>query len=277
MNNFKVGTRLFCLIDFMSLLLVSIGVLGLRTAKQSDDALDTVYQDRVVPLKDLKDIADMYAVNIVDTSHKVRNGSLKWDEGRKNVADAQKTIAEKWKAYLATTLVAEEKKLVEEAKHLMSKADVAVVKLSDILKREHSEELSKFTISELYPAIDPVSEKFSALVDIQLVVAKQEWEKSSRQYDQTKLISIAAIVTGVLLSSMIGLLIVRSITRSLSIGVEVANRLASGDLTVAVDAAGKDEIAQLMTALKEMVMKLRSIISDVSSTSNQVAAAATQR
>ena len=276
MNNFNVGTRLFCLIGFMSFLLICLGYLGLHGAKQSDDALDTVYQDRVVPLKDLKVIADMYAVNIVDTSHKVRNGNLKWDEGRKNVADAQKVIAEKWKAYLATTLVAEEKRLVEQAKPLMTKADAAVAKLSDILKREQAEELSTFTIQELYPAIDPVSEKYSELVDIQITVAKQEWEHNSSQYHRNKLLSIAAIIIGVLLSSVIGLMIARSITSPLAMGVEVANRLARGDLTVDVQVVGKDETGQLMAAMKDMTEHLRSIIGQVTRTSSQVASAAVQ-
>jgi methyl-accepting chemotaxis protein len=276
MHNFRVGTRLFFLIGFMTFLLICLGYLGLHSAKQSDDALDTVYQDRVVPLKDLKMIADMYAVNIVDTSHKVRNGNLKWDEGRKNVTDAQKTIAEKWKGYLATTLEAEEKKLVEEAKLLMEKADASVAKLSDILKREKPEELSAFTISELYPAIDPVSEKFSELVDIQLKVAKQDWERSSKGYEQTKLFSIAAIILGALLSSAIGVMIARSITRPLAMGVEAVNRLARDDLTVKIHVSGKDETGQLMAAMKDMTEHLRTIIGQVASTSSQVASAATQ-
>ncbi|MFA7405869.1 MAG: methyl-accepting chemotaxis protein [Pelobacteraceae bacterium] len=276
MNNISVGTRLFFLVGFMAFLLICLGYLGLHSAKQSDDALDTVYQDRVVPLKDLKVIADMYAVNIVDTSHKVRNGNLKWDEGRKNVAEAQKTIAEKWKAYLATTLVAEEKKLVEEAKPLMGKADAAVAKLTGILKREQPDEVAAFTISELYPAIDPVSDKFSELVDIQLKVAKQEWEKSSHQYHLAKLLSIAAIILGVLLASAIGVMIARSITKPLAMGVAVANRLARGDLTVDVIVTGKDETGQLMAAMKEMTEHLRNIIGQVASTSNQVASAAVQ-
>jgi methyl-accepting chemotaxis protein len=230
-----------------------------------------VYKDRVVPLKDLKVIADMYAVNIVDTSHKVRNGNLNWDQGRKNVDDAIKTIAEKWKAYQSTTLVAEEKKLVEEITPLMKSADDAVAKLSDILKKEDGEGLAKFTMSDLYPVIDPISGKFSDLVEVQLKVAKVEYEKSSRTYQQSKIISITSIIFGVLLASGFGLMIVRSITGPLAAGVMVANRLADGDLTVEVDETG-----QLMAAMKAMTENLRTIINKISSTSTLVAAASNQ-
>ncbi len=275
-KDLKVGTRLYSLIGFLSVLLIVIGFLGLHSAKQSDEGLDTVYKDRIVPLKDLKIIADMYAVNIVDTSHKVRNGNLKWDEGRKKVDEAVKTITEKWKAYLATTLVAEEKKLVEEVTPLMKTADVAVAKLSDILKKEDSDGLSKFTISDLYPVIDPVSGKFSDLVDVQLKVAKDEYYKSSKTYQQSKTISIAAIILGVLLASGFGLMIVRSITGPLAAGVTVANQLANGNLAVEVIVSGKDETGQLMAAMKTMTENLRTVINQISSTSSQVAAAANQ-
>jgi len=41
-------------------------------------ALKTIYEDRIFPLKYLKIIADMYAVNIIDTSHQLRNGNVSW-------------------------------------------------------------------------------------------------------------------------------------------------------------------------------------------------------
>lgn len=65
----------------------------------------------------------------VSTSHKVRNGNLNWAEWRKNVDQVVKTVNEKWKVYLATTLVTEETKLVDEIKPLMKTADAAVEKL----------------------------------------------------------------------------------------------------------------------------------------------------
>jgi methyl-accepting chemotaxis protein len=54
LNNLNVGPKLYMLIGFLSILLVSIGFLGLHSARLSDDGLNTVYKDRVVPLKDLK-------------------------------------------------------------------------------------------------------------------------------------------------------------------------------------------------------------------------------
>ena len=67
--------RLIVLVGMLVLALVVIGALGLRGMAQSKDGLQTVYQ---VSLRDLKVIADLYAVNIVDTTHKVRDGIISW-------------------------------------------------------------------------------------------------------------------------------------------------------------------------------------------------------
>ena len=201
LNNIKIGTRLYCLIGFLSFLMIIIGVLGLHSAWRSNEGLDSVYKDRVVPLKDLKIIADTYAVNIVDTAHKVRNGNISWGDGQKNVATAVDIITEKWRAYLATTLVPQEQKLVEEARPLMKSADKTVAKLSGILGKKDLETLTEFTIVELYPVIDPISAKFSELVDVQIKVAKEEYDRSLKEYTVNRNISIALVILGVLLGA----------------------------------------------------------------------------
>ncbi|WP_318258184.1 MCP four helix bundle domain-containing protein [Geobacter anodireducens] len=139
LTNLSIGTRLYGLIGFMSVLLIVIGALGLNSARLANSGLDRVYKDRVVHLRDLKVIADMYAVNIVDASHKVRDRNITWAEGRTRVDEAKKTIADQWKTYLATNLVAEEREHVEEIKPLMKAADAALERLSSILHAEDAD------------------------------------------------------------------------------------------------------------------------------------------
>ncbi len=48
---------------------------GLRGMRETVRGLETVYLDRVVPLRDLKTIADQYAVDVVNATRKARNGN----------------------------------------------------------------------------------------------------------------------------------------------------------------------------------------------------------
>ena len=70
-DKMKVATRLLLLAGVLILFLLLIGVLVIFGMRESNTGMETVYNDRVVPLRDLKVISDNYAVNIVDIAHKV--------------------------------------------------------------------------------------------------------------------------------------------------------------------------------------------------------------
>ena len=276
LNRIKIATRLYSLIVFFALLLAMIGYMGLDSTRQSNAALDSVYQDRVVPLKGLKMIADMYAVNIVDTSHKLRNGALNWQQAKETIEAARSEISRYWQAYLATTLVADEQAGVARLKPLLADADVAVEQLLQIIDKQEPEALVTFIRERLYQTVDPVSREFANLVDIQLQVAHQEYEQSGRRYERMNLIFSVLISLGIALASGIGFVIARSVTRPLAGAVLAINRLAKGDLTQDVEIDGQDEVAQLLSAMQGMTINLRGLMHELTGTSCQVASAASE-
>jgi len=276
LNRMKIAPRLYSLIGFFALLLAMIGYMGLDSTRQSNAALDSVYQDRVVPLKGLKMIADMYAVNIVDTSHKLRNGALNWQQAKESIETARSEISRYWQAYLATSLVADEQAGVARLKPLLADADVAVEQLLQIIDKQDQSALVAFIRDRLYQTVDPVSREFANLVDIQLQVAHQEYEQSDRRYKRMNLIFIVVIGVGIVLAGGIGTVIARSVTRPLAGAVLTINRLAKGDLTQDVEIDGQDEVAQLLGAMQEMTTNLRGLMHELTGTSCQVASAASE-
>ena len=53
MNALKVSTRLYLLTGVLMAVSVAIALLGLRGMEQVVAGLDSVYKDRVVPLRDI--------------------------------------------------------------------------------------------------------------------------------------------------------------------------------------------------------------------------------
>lgn len=254
MKNIGVKGRLISLVVFLSLISVTVGVVGLHGLATMLGGLKTVYEDRVVPLRDLKVIADMYAVNIVDTAHKVRNGNIGWEEGRKNLAQAEEIIQTKWKAYKATFLVEQEKKLVAEIEPMLSSTQVELDKLRGILQREDAPAMAEFTKSALYPAIDPVGNKFAELIEIQLDVAKQEYEKGLVDYDRARLISISLLVLGSLLGFLVAWLIVRSVVKPLTKVQETVIAVAQDfDYRRRIKVEQQDEVGRTAHAFNQML------------------------
>jgi len=276
MNQFKISTRLAGLLTALCLLVVLVGAAGLFGMGQSNAGLKSVYDDRVVPLKQIKVVADMYAVNVVDAAHKVRDGALTPAQGQQSVADARKAIDTNWKAYLSTQLVSEEAKLVEQFKPLQAKADAAVEALAGHFRSGDVAALTAFAAKELYPAIDPLQDVLGKLMQVQLDRAKAEYDGAASSYQTIRALALTAVVLGVALAVLMGGTMIRQISRALGNAVQITDAVAQGDLTVPIEARGKDEIAQLLGGLTTMRDNLARVVSGVRGNAQGVASASAQ-
>lgn len=264
MKKLSVNIRLFLLVGLLSLVSIVVGLMGLRGMSETVGGLRTVYENRVVPLRDLKVIADLYAVNIVDTTHKVRNGNIAWAEARKNLAEARTGINKTWTAYKATFLVEEEKKLVASIEPMLAAAETSINQLQSIFEEEDRKALARFTIDTLYPVVDPISTKFSELIEVQLNVAKAEYNLSSAQYEQSKLISTGLLVGGSLLGFLLAWRIVGSVVKPLREMQETAQRVAiSFDYSSRIDATQNDEVGATARAFNTLLQAQQTAIGQV--------------
>lgn len=81
-----------------------------------------------------------------------------------------------------------------------------------------------------------------------------------------------AILIGIIISSTISL----SITKPVSKGLHLAEALAKGELYHTFETEGRDEISQMMNALKQMNLKLREVVSEIVNGAEQLNLASDQ-
>jgi methyl-accepting chemotaxis protein len=275
-KNMKIGARLFLVLGILAALLIGVGGWGIHSLGEAAARMETVHNDSVVPLTQLKVIADMYAVNVVDASHKTRNGNFSWAQGRDAVDTAVDRIRRSFADYNRGNLSDEEKKLLTEIEPLLNRANGSIERLRQILKDENHERLTEYTIKELYPVIDPVSEKFSALVELQLQDAETEAKNAHAGYQRDRAASLTLITLGLILAGALGLITIRSITQPLSEVVSAANQMAEGDMEVSLHAHSTDETGQLVAAMRDMSLRLSQVIREVREGARALASASTQ-
>ena len=276
MNRLSLRTRLLLLAAVPMLALLIVSGLAAWTVDRGTAALHTVYVDRVVPLKQLKTIADMYAVNIVDTAHQVRDGAQTTPQAIASIATARSTIAKEWKDYVSTELTADERRGVDRARAAMARADEAIARLEALVAGGDRAALAAFAARELYPAIDPVSTEIVALTAIQLDVAKALHDENERRGALllwTMLALVAAASVGALaLSAWITRNLLRTIGGEPEAAVAIARTVASGDLTRDVPVAPGDATS-LMAALAAMTGSLRTLVGEVRNGVDHIAGA----
>ena len=215
LGNLKTKAKLSILIIVSLLGLIIIGVEGILELKKVNHGLETVYNDRVVPLEQLKIIADEYAVNIVDTTHQTRNGNFDFDKCVLNITTAKEKIKTQWEAYISTALTSEEEVLTNDVKKLMLVGDKTANDIINACMNKDFSLLTKITIEEMYPNIDPIGEKISSLISLQLDVAKKETIASSEIYETSKIIISITIVLVLIISLILAYLIIVDISRKL--------------------------------------------------------------
>jgi methyl-accepting chemotaxis protein-1 (serine sensor receptor) len=278
MNNLKISTRLLALIGILSVLLVAIGALGLFGISQSNAALQTVYVDRTVPLGQIADINRLnlrirlaIANSIIDPKPETITQFTSEVEGNLTA------IGKIWDAYMATTLTPEEavlaKKFAEDRAKYRQEAvlpTVAALRANDI------EAAKRLIVEKISPLYNPVREGVDALMQLQLDVAKAEFDAAVARYNTIRMVSIGAIVAGVLFAFIFGLALVRGIASSLKQAMEAADAVAQGDLSHRIQIQGKDEISLLLQSLKAMQDSLAQVVSSVRQSSEAVATASAQ-
>jgi methyl-accepting chemotaxis protein len=251
LRSWSIRTKLFLNFGLLALLIICAVGGGWFGTQSMHASIDRIYADRVVPLRDLKVVADLYAVNIVDTSHKVRNDNLGWADALKGVEVAKAEIAKHWEAYKGMIDDPGERKAAQDAQELMKKADAAVEKLVEFLKAEDKVSLTFFTMTDLYAAIDPVSEAIGNLVNIQLESAKARAGAADGLFSTISIAFMVVVALSVVALLFAGWSVVAGVSRPLTRITEQMQDLAGGNLAVQVtDAHKKDEIGTLARVLQ---------------------------
>ena len=133
MNSLKVGTRVLLLSAVLIIFMVLLAGLGLKSMRDSVASLESLYANRVVAVRDLKVVADMFAVNIVNASYKANSSLLTTAVAVTRIEEAERLIDQRMRAYLSISKGARETLLAEEIRTLVDDATQPIAELKALL------------------------------------------------------------------------------------------------------------------------------------------------
>ncbi len=250
-----------------ALALLITGVIGVRGMADISGRLKAVYQDRTVPLIQLS--------HTLETMHRIRALILTAvseekpefaEEVLKGLPPLDAELDKLIKEYVAGDLSAEEKQLAGEfLTGWKAYVDARSVSIKQIEVGD--------TASALYNVKNNAQKKFTAardimsrLIDLQEKATQQEYEQATSAYSGARLIMVVFIIAGVIGVILLSMRTVRVVMGQLGgepkIAVEVASRIAKGDLSHVIPVAPGDR-GSLMAALKDMQDKLSTILREI--------------
>ena len=277
LNNLTIKSRLTFVIGILALLLISIGGAGLYSLGATNDSLKTIYDDRLVAMGQLDNIIRLSLQNKLSVEESIVAGSAGAEREIEPVQKRIEEISRIWDMYAATYLTPEEKILA--GKFLEDRKKFEADALKPAIAAIHAQDLSRATEIAQGPMAQlfvPLQEDMNALIKLQLDVGKSEYEKAQSMYGSFRVLSIAAIVLGLLIAGFMGLWLIRAITRPLLEAVRIARSVASGDLTQRIEVTSSNETGQMMQALKDMSDSLSRTVSQVRAGTDTIATASSQ-
>ena len=215
-KNLKIRTKLIVL-SFVSLAIsLFLGITSIFKLENTNDGLKRVYHDRILPLVQLKNIAEAYAVNIVDTAVKLRNDKISFEKCVSNINEAKTIIDKNWNEYLATNLDDKEKEIVKNTKTILSKANNTTDNIQQACTNKDLEKITSIVMNNLYETIEPVSNNIAQLMEHQLKVAAEINNQANEDYDSTVIQTIITIVFAFVLLIFISFLIISDMTNKIT-------------------------------------------------------------
>ncbi len=278
MNNFKISTRLMLLVVVFSGMLIAGAAMGIVGLIKATGGLQTVFQDRTVPITQLAEVQRLIQRNQLLMSNSLTNveqSTIKahMDEMEANVA----AVTKLWAEYSTSRATPEEVQLAKTFADNRARYVAEGLRPTAVaLRASNIAEAQKLYTEAVTPLYEKARQSLAPLVKLQVEVAGKEYDKAISLSTTIRWVAIGSLVLALPVAWAWSYFLIRALSQSLNQAVEVAHAVAQGDLTRRIDAHGTDELARLMRALAGMSEGLVKVVAQVRSGSEGVATASAE-
>lgn len=263
-----ISVRLVLAFSVPLLLLVILGSQSYFSVRAMHQHIDTLYDDRIVPLTELKLIADAYAVNVIDAVNKANAGVFTAEQAVQELQKAQQIIKQQWVRYQSHPMQADEQQLINQTQQLFSAADQQIIAAIELISSKQGSVVRQLDSMDgpLYQTIDPISNQISALIQYQLDQSAVIDQQATALYDSEVwgiwIITLLAFAG----SAVAGYIVTQRILRQLGAEplhvVQLVKEIAAGRLDLSMNLQKADE-QSLLFSLKQMVDQLIHVLKQV--------------
>ena len=276
LNNYLVRSRLIVLALLPVIIFTITAIYSINTMGGLVKGIDDLYDNRIVPLKQIKTVSDNYAVNIVDLFHKYRAGTVNQNAFLAAVEEAKSTADKEWSSYLSTHLTSKEKSLTTTVEQKLAPVQQHLTNLLNQIRNGTFNSLSQQQfVTDLYGVFDPLSASYQALIELQLDEANQFKQQADENFALISLVMKLLVSVLIILLLIISYFIYRSIQNPLMALRDTISQIASNaDLTIRANVVGEDEIAETARNFNHMLSRIHTLVTDVSGATLTLSSAA---
>jgi len=284
--NLKIKTLVIGALGVLIGLMLAIGVLGIVSADRS------IALVKDVTLADQRNTTERNAIRLdMETGRSQilqalqHNPELAWAKlhdhplaNHFNIVDeVTARVAKRWETYRASIKSPQEKKLAEEWYAKSAGLGVEHIRSAvAAIKENRWDDAEMVLIKHINPSYRIGDTALKALSEHSDQASKEDEAAVNSSLQSTATTVIVVLLAALAIGATIGVMLVNAITRPLGQAMEVANRVAAGDLAGSVGTYHNNEFGALLQALGKMKNSLAAIVSEVRHGSDTISAASAQ-
>jgi methyl-accepting chemotaxis protein len=277
-RNLKIGTKLLCSFAVVVLLTVVLGLFSIVELAKVNETSTEMETNWLPSVQAVDEIALKFnLLRRIELQLLLPNDAESVKNYDKRLVDTREALQKTTARYEKLISSPEEQKLYDEFKVLYEKyIDLTKNRIMPLVHEQKLSEALEFNRKEGKPLFDAGAEILHKLSELNAKGAADASHRGDKLYAASRIMVMVILVVCVLLSVVLALVVSRMITAPLIGAVEVANRLAGGDLTAQITVNSKDEVGQLEAAMSNMVQSLRTLVGQTVQISAGIASASTQ-
>nr|WP_226489155.1 methyl-accepting chemotaxis protein [Pseudomonas sp. B20] len=274
-NRTSFAKKLMAAFIVCAMITLAVGGLGMLGINRLSDALELTFSNNLVSVANTNETMTALTTHNRGLYRLLDARDKATAEKMRQSINAELERAQKvYSVYRATPQEDDERAAGDQYDALMSAYMSASQNIFDLQQAGKLEDAR----NRLNALADGEFNKARGYLQIMIDSNKRQIKEGAEAADRLQSNSVfmltAGIVIAFVVAIMLGILITRMITGPLRSAIEVAQRIASGDLTQSVSSTRGDEAGHLLNAIGTMQGNLKRTIQEISSASDQLASAA---
>ena len=276
-NNLRIGVRLRIGFGIVLALLVAVVVVdtvsNANNMKKLFDGLETangkVMLTTMMKSEQLEAVVAIRSIGLQADVSAMNKEEERLKAHRKLFSEARDKL-------MAMGVTDTEKKIFEEIARLEKALETPTTEAIAQALAFNSEGVAGIIATRIDPVYRQVLAEINKLVELQQAAERSVVEQATVASRHLSYWLVLSAVIAVLIGTLLAWSITRSITRPLDQAVQLARRVADGDLTADITVHSSDETGQLMQALKDMNASLLNTVQQVRNGTDTIATASSQ-
>ncbi len=275
--NLKIASKLF--IAFLGLIALTL-LLGLFAIDQMGEMDKATKEVTAIWMPSIRHLAtantDTSDFRTAELQHILSTDTAQMSKYERDMREEQKAVERSLKQYEPLITLPDERRLYDEFTRLWSEYLEEHDKVLELSRSNQNEQARDLIRGRSQEAFDLASTKLEELVALNEQAGKKAAVHSAATHELARGWIFSSMAGCFLLGLLLSLALARVIARPLNNALQVADRIAEGDLTVRITTESDDETGRLLMAMQQMVRKLAQVIGEVREGAGALASASSQ-